>query len=82
MKTYCAIKDGKCFVGTKEEVVRQVCLFHIDERRRLQVKFSGFKQEEHFSYGEEFTSEEMYSDAIIHLFKRIKNYGYRVFVES
>ncbi len=78
---YCVVKDNNFFVGTKEEIVHQVCSFHIDELRRLQVQFNGFNSETCCSYSKEYTDKEMYIDIIICLFNRIKRYGYTMFQE-
>ena len=80
MQTFCVVKDDKFFIGTKSEIINQVCEFTIDQLRRVHFQFTGFKREQLISYSEEYTEEEMRKDCINLLFNRLERYNYKVFV--
>ena len=79
MITYCAVKDGRAFTGSKEEVLGQVCSFQIDKYRRLFAHFEGYDNQQYHSYSDEYTAEEAHADAVNFLFSELSKHGYLVF---
>lgn len=76
---YCAAKEGKAFLGTKQAVLSQVCTFWFSDKRQLCVKFKGYKTTQYHSYSKEYSESEMYKDAIQFLFDQLPKYGFYLF---
>jgi len=77
--SYCVVKEGKAFEGTKEGIVSQICTFKFDNKNQLVVQFKGFNPVVYHSYNSEFTEKEMYKDAIKFIFNKLKDYGYHIY---
>jgi hypothetical protein len=78
--SYCLVKDGKAYEGTKEQIVLQICNFEFINRR-LVVHFPYWCLPVRLhTYSKEWTEHEMNCDAIVIIFDRlINNYGYRMY---
>jgi hypothetical protein len=82
MTQYCAVKKGKAFEGTKEEVVAQICKFYFDNDNALCVKFDGYPSERLHGYSKAYSSKESYNDAVQFLFLRASQYGFKVYSDD
>jgi len=81
IKERCLVKEGFAYIGTKEDIVNQICTFRIDENRKLHFKFKRFPEEQLIGFSDEFTEEEMYKEAYKYLYNRADLYGYREYVK-
>jgi hypothetical protein len=77
--SYCVVKDGKAFEGSRENILSQICKYRIDENRRVHVKFDGYTEVRLISYAEVFTYDEICKDMIEVIFSKLPNYGYRIY---
>jgi hypothetical protein len=79
--SYCAVKleDNKAFIGTKEEIVFQICKIEIKENNIPYFKVKGFVEERGCNYSDEFTVEEIKKEVIERIWKHLPYYHYKVF---
>jgi len=78
---FCVVKDGKCYEGSRAEILSQVGTYVLTEDRKLYAKFHGFQEVGFHSYGPEYTDAEIREDAIRFLFNKLLDLGYRVYRE-
>jgi len=80
-KCYCAVKDGKAYVGTKLEIAHQIAHFWVDSDRFLYTHFEGYDENIHHYYDRiEYNNEEMEKDIGNFVFYALaQNYGFQIF---
>lgn len=74
--SYCVVKDGKAFEGSKEDIINQIFTWGF-EKNQLFAKCKGFKEALYHSYKEDWMAGERYKDAIQFLFGKLKDFGYK-----
>lgn len=79
MQTYCVVYNGTPYIGTKAEVIHQICNFRFEDREIKSYKFKGYKEYKGISYSAEYSSEELAHEVIDYLWANIPQPGYQIF---
>jgi hypothetical protein len=78
-KTYCVVKDGKFFEGSKKDILSYFCRWWFDDKGRLNYCITGYKSKILHSYSKEWTQEEINKDAIESIWCRLKDYRFNIY---
>ena len=85
---YCIARNGIAYEGTLEECILQVCNIDLSDRR-LKVQWLRYGNHsswnnwhEYHSYGDSYTTQEMWNDAIQFLSERLSNYGCKLYYDQ
>jgi len=79
IKSYCLVKDGKAYEGSKEDIVERLVNFKLDDNRILyyKIRVGNYPEIQAHSYGEKWIPSEMYQDVINFLFNKLKECGFK-----
>jgi len=80
-KQYAAVKDGKGYEGTKEEILQQVAKFGLDENNVVYIQVKGYTMAKFHSYKTDYTPEEARKDYVKFLFDKLSDFGYHTYIE-
>ena len=80
---YCVTNGEKTYEGTKEEIVSQIFTFTepLTTGNPITVKVAGFNEAHFNSYGDEWSADERWIDAVRVLFGRLGEFKFRVYRE-
>ena len=75
---YVLVKNGVYFVGTKREILSQICKFWFVDRV-LHFQFKDYPSSFAHSYNKSYSLKEMEKDAVDCIFSRVFDYGYHLY---
>lgn len=81
--SHCAVKDGKAYEGTKEEIIHQIGVLRLDEFGTFYFKAKGYNETKLTSYCmKEWSKIDAHKDMIKILYSRLpKYYGFKLYRE-